>query len=402
MAIYNAYAARAGNLNDWVAAMNSLERNRYTIPQIAVLAAFVPPLQKILRIPNFILDIFGSTSSGKSTTLNLAASVYGKPSDQDSLIQQWMNTKIAVEQIAGMCSELPIFLDDAQHCSDDLKRSVIYMITNGKGKGRSSARGGIQEILSWQTVALSTSEEPLHQSSPHEGVRGRLLPVGGIIPPFPPDSADTVQALEKIVSLNHGFAGETFIRHINGWREREWIRWQNRYTLLRSELTRNSSSDIIGRVSGYIAAIGIAGEIVCPLLGLTFKPDVLVAWLLTHIQEQESNQNLVLVALRVLADYYLSNINSFAGTSSYKRADGSLAGVSRAQIYIGFMRSTLDTIFSKRKWNQTMLLNKMSESGVLFATEADRHTKKVSIRGVKHRLICIKWSAILPDDVPKT
>jgi hypothetical protein len=39
----------------------------------------------------------------------------------------------------------------------------------------------------------------------------------------------------------------------------------------------------------------------------------------------------------------------------------------------------------------------MAESGSLFATEADRHTKKVSVEGTKHRMICLKWSSILPD-----
>jgi len=398
-AIYQAYSSRQGTLNNWVEIMNRLEEGSYMIPQIAVIASFVPPLQNLLQIPNFIVDIHGSTSSGKSTTLKLAASVYGRPFDPDSLILQWMNTKLAVEQIAGMCSELPIYLDDAQHCSDDLKRTVIYMIANGKGKARGSAKGGIKETMSWQTVALSSSEEPLHQSSPHEGVRGRLLPIGGIVPPFPPNSSSVVQSLEKAITLNHGFAGETFIRHLNDWNDRDSMKWQKRYALLRSELTLNSSSDIVGRVSGYIAAIGVASEIICPLLGLRFKPDIIVAWLLNHIQEQQTNQNLVLIALRTLAEYYLSNLSLFVGTEEFKASRSTLQGISKKGQYIGFMRNTLETVFSKRKWSQTMMLNKMSESGVLVATESDRFTKKVSMAGVNHRLVCIKWSAILPDDV---
>lgn len=142
----------------------------------------------------------------------------------------------------------------------------------------------------------------------------------------------------------------------------------------------------------------MAAEIACPLLGLKFKPDVMVAWLLNHIQEQQNNQNQVLIALRALAEYYLSNLSFFAGTDSYKASRGSLQGISKSGEYVGFMRKTLDAVFSKRKWNQTMILNKLSEAGVLHSTETDRHTKKVSIEGVKHRLVCIKWSAILPDD----
>jgi hypothetical protein len=351
-----------------------------------------------LQIPNFILDIFGNTSSGKSTTLKLAASVYGRPQDPESIIHQWMNTKVAIEQVAGMCSELPIFLDDAQHCPDELKKTIVYMIANGKGKGRGARGGGVRETMTWQTVALSTSEEPLHEASPHEGARGRLLPIGGLTAPFPANSGALVQLLERAVTLNHGYAGETFIRHLNGWNDGNWGQWQNRYTFARNELLRSSSSDIVGRVSGYIAAIGVAAEIACPLLGLKFKPDVMVAWLLNHLQEQQNNQNIVLLSLRALADHYVANLNLFSGTDKYDGSRGSLQGVSKSAEYIGFMRATLDTIFARRKWNQTAILNKLAEAGVLHATESDRHTKKVSVEGIKHRMVCVKWSAILPDD----
>jgi putative DNA primase/helicase len=403
IAIYRAFSARKGTLPGWVEVMNSVARDGFMIPQVAVIASFVPPLQKPLQIPNFILDIFGKTSSGKSTTLKLAASVFGSPFDPDSLIHQWMNTKIAVEQIAGMCSELPIYLDDAQHCSNELKRNLVYMIANGKGKGRSSGHGGLRETLTWRTVALSTSEESLHESSAHEGVRSRLLSVGGFVAPFPQNSGTLVQTLEKGIVVNHGFAGEAFVRHLNGWNASDWAKWERRYQLLRRELAFNSSSDVVGRVGGYIAAIGVAGEIVCPLLGLNFKPDALAAWLVGHLQEQQSSQNMALLALRIIADYYLSNLAAFAGTKEYRASRGkSVLGVSKNGEYIGFTRTSLDAVFLKRRWNQNTILQKLSESRALLLTEADRYTKKVTFGGVKHRLVCIKWSALLPDAVDET
>lgn len=399
-ALYRAYASRRGSLQDWVQIINTIATETLIIPQVTLLAAFIPPLQSRLQIPNFILDLNGNTGSGKSTSLKLSASVYGKPHDPDSLVLQWMNTRVAIEQVAGLCSELPIFLDDAQHCSEDLKRSMIYMIANGRGKGRGAKGGGIRETLSWHTVAISTSEEPLHESSPHEGARGRILPIGGATPPFRPGTASFVQSLERAVTANHGHAGEAFIRHINGWTASDWYQWQRRYTAIRTELLRNCSSDLVGRVSGYIAAIQLAAEVACPLLGLNFKPDVISAWLMVHLDEQQSDQNLVLLALRALADHYISNLNSFAGDGRYEASEkrGALHGASKQYSYVGFLRSTIEAAFKQRKWNMTAVLNKMAEAGVLHAPEGDRHTKKVSVEGVKHRMVCIKWSALLPED----
>lgn len=397
--LIRAYSSRRGSLHGWAEVMRVLENETLIIPQVAVIAALVPPLQRRLQIPNFILDLYGNTSTGKSTTLKLAASVYGKPQDPDALIMQWMGTQSAIEQVAGMCGELPIFLDDAQHCPAEVKRSVVYMIANGRGKVRSGGRAGVLEVPTWNTVALSTSEEPLHESSPHEGARGRILSVGGATPPFRQSSAMLVRSLEQAVANNHGHAGEAFVCHINGWTESEWLRWQRRYSAVRMELLKSTSSNVAGRVSGYVAAIQVTAEIACPLLGLPFHPNVLAAWLMLHIGEQEGDRNQVLTALRALADYYIANLMGFAGDGQYHEGSrNSLLGVARKHEYVGFLRSTLDTVFKTRKWSHTALLNKMSEAGVLLTTEKDRHTKRVRYAGVDHRMVCFKWSAILPDD----
>lgn len=398
--LYRAYASRAGSLRNWLEVTRLLYRESLMIPQVAIIASLVSPLQRRLQIPNFILDIYGNTSTGKSTSLKLAASVYGRPYDPDSLVQQWMNTQLAIEQTASMCSELPIFLDDAQHCPVELKRSVIYMIANGKGRGRAARAGGLVEAPTWHTVALSTSEEPLHEVSPHEGARGRILSVGGLTPPFQAGKAGLVQELEKEVSLNHGYAGEAFIRHINGWGDADWDRWRVRFFAVRSELLKSTSSNIVGRVSGYIAAIQVAAEAACPLLGLPFQPDVLSAWLMLHLNEQESDRNVVLTALRALADHFLANLGAFAGDGRFVEGKRTpLQGVARRHHYVAFLRSTLEAVCRPRKWNSTALLNKMAAAGMLLATESDRHTRKVGFDGVKHRMVCIKWSAILPDDL---
>ncbi len=397
--LIRAYSSRRGSLHGWAEVMRVLDNEILIIPQVAVIAARVPPLQRRLQIPNFILDLYGNTSTGKSTSLKLAASVYGSPHDPDSLVMQWMGTQSAIEQVAGMCGELPIFLDDAQHCPAEVKRSVVYMIANGRGKVRSGGHTGVLEVPTWNTVALSTSEEPLHESSPHEGARGRILSVGGSTPPFRQGSATLVRTLEQAVANNHGYAGEAFVRHLNGWGESEWLRWQRRYSTLRMELLRSTSSNVAGRVSGYVAAIQVAAEIACPMLGLSIHPDVLAAWLMLHIGEQEGDRNQVLTALRALADYYVANLTGFAGDGQYHEGSRHLLlGVARKQEYVGFLRSTLEMVFKTRKWSHTALLNKMSEAGVLLTTEKDRHTKRVRCAGVDHRMVCFKWSAILPDD----
>jgi hypothetical protein len=398
--LFRAYSSRRGTLQGWLEIMRTIAAEGLMIPQVAILASFVPPLQSRLQIPNFILDIHGSTSTGKSTALKLAASVYRSFTDPDSLVMQWMNTKMAVEQLAGMCSELPIFLDDAQHCPDEMKRSAIYMIANGRGKGRATRVGGIGQVSTWHTVALSTSEEPLHESSPHEGARGRILPLGGSIHPFPSGSGSLVQSLERAALLNHGYAGEAYIKHLNNLGDTDWSELKRRYMEIRKEFLTGVSSNVVDRVGGYIASIQLGAEIVCPLIRLPFKPESVGTWLLLHLMEEQSRQNHVLIALRALADLFVKHGSNFSGYEHYDSArKNDLYGAVQQGKYVAFLRDTFDSACRRHKWNSTAVLNKLADAGVLVTTESDRHTKRVSVGRVKHRMICIKWSALFPDDL---
>jgi hypothetical protein len=127
------------------------------------------------------------------------------------------------------------------------------------------------------------------------------------------------------------------------------------------------------------------------------------AWLALHVDEQQKNQNLILSALRALADHYVSNQNRFAGDGRYDPDSRvSLQGISKRQQYVGFLRNTVDAVFKPRRWNTTAVLNKIAQADALYATEHGRHTKKVSVEGVKHRMVCVKWSVILPEDTDPT
>ncbi|HEX8139455.1 MAG TPA: DUF927 domain-containing protein [Pyrinomonadaceae bacterium] len=398
--LYRAFASRKGTLQDWENIVNLVAADSMIIPQVAICAALVPPLQSKLQIPNFILDINGTSGSGKSITAKLAASVWGKPKEPDSIILPWEATKVAIEQIASMCSDLPVFLDDAQHVPDDMKRSVIYMIANGKGRARGAKAGGIRDTTYWHTVCISTSEHPLHESSPHEGARARLLPVGGLaVRPFPRGMKSFVDSIDRAVSSNHGLAGELLINHIRFWNESQWYAWQQRYATIRQTLSERATSDIVGRVSEYIAAIQLAAEIGRSLFCFRFGPEHISRWLMSHLEDQQKAQNHVALALQALGDFYVTNRRFFYGSEPYALLENpaQLLGAVKRDLFVGFLTTTIQDVFNKRKWNTTALLNKFAAEKVLYAPDAGHHTKKVSVDGEKPRMVCIHWRALFPD-----
>ncbi|MBK9649641.1 MAG: DUF927 domain-containing protein [Deltaproteobacteria bacterium] len=115
------WAARArrgfraeGSWAGWIASVT------HAVPYPAVFlglyAALVPPLLGLLpHSSNFILDLCGETSLGKTTALRLAASAWGCPDERGSgLLFSWDASRVFIERAAALGDFLPLFLDDTK------------------------------------------------------------------------------------------------------------------------------------------------------------------------------------------------------------------------------------------------------------------------------------------------
>lgn len=82
--------------------------------------------------------LLGSSSMGKSLSLKLAASVWGKP---DSYTKTWRSTDNALEGTASEHNDSFLPLDEISECDPKVVGKAVYMLANGQGKGRSTTTG---------------------------------------------------------------------------------------------------------------------------------------------------------------------------------------------------------------------------------------------------------------------
>lgn len=142
---------------------------KYPYAAFAFYASFSAPLLRMLKAPNFIIDFWGNTSVGKTTVLELAASVWGNPhKEAGGLVFGWDSTKVFLERIANFFCDIPIFPDDSQMVDDRTMSSMLYQIANGVGRGR-GATAGIRHNPTWHTVCFSTGERPLIECTTFAG-----------------------------------------------------------------------------------------------------------------------------------------------------------------------------------------------------------------------------------------
>jgi uncharacterized protein (DUF927 family) len=100
----------------------------------------------------------GGTSTGKTTLLQVAASVFGPPSDS---VRSWRTTSNALEGLAAMHNDGLLVLDELSQINPEHASEAAYMLANGHGKSRSNRYGQARKTATWRLLFLSSGEESL-------------------------------------------------------------------------------------------------------------------------------------------------------------------------------------------------------------------------------------------------
>lgn len=122
---------------------------------VALSAAFVGPLLDILGEEGGGINFRGDSSTGKTTALHAAASVWGRP---EKFVRQWRATSNGLEGVAVQHNETLLCLDELAQLDPKEAGSVAYMLANGQGKTRASRGGAARTAASWRVMFLSSGE----------------------------------------------------------------------------------------------------------------------------------------------------------------------------------------------------------------------------------------------------
>lgn len=128
--------------------------------------AFAAPLLEIVGQDGGGFHLFGASSKGKSTALQVAASIYGKPSSggtslHPTYLQTWRQTDNSIEVSLARYNNLLLPLDDMRQIRNaQALIDTIMMLGNNQGKGRANKNGDAQSKRNFRTLVLSTGEKP--------------------------------------------------------------------------------------------------------------------------------------------------------------------------------------------------------------------------------------------------
>lgn len=98
------------------------------------------------------------SSSGKSTALKVAASVWGNP---QAYCRLWRSTTNGLEGLAALHNDGLLILDELSQMELKEAGEAAYLLANGQGKTRALRHGTVKQSSRWSLFFLSAGEESL-------------------------------------------------------------------------------------------------------------------------------------------------------------------------------------------------------------------------------------------------
>lgn len=272
----------AGTLEGWEQAIAKACQGNPVLA-FAVSAAFAAPLLDVVGLEGGGFHLFGVTSHGKTTYLQVAASVWGDGTDpaegrRSAFVKKWNLTKNATEGLAEAHNDLILCLDEVGEADVRDFGRMIYQLAGGQGKARMESSTVLKPPKVWRIFVLSTGELPASEAVEQEGgiMRGGQAARMIDLPARDPQTGEGivlelhgaespaafVDALKRACRDHCGWAGPAFVRRllVEG---RETLRPQLRARLddLVATLSPRGAAAEVVRVVKRLALVALAGEL---------------------------------------------------------------------------------------------------------------------------------------------
>lgn len=198
---------------------------------LAICCGFSGFILKLLDIEGGGFHLWGMSSTGKTSTAYVLASLAGSPKE---IIVLWNNTDKGLEEIAVAHNDSYLALDESKLLDKDISvaakimQNRVYTLSGGKGKTRSAMFDN--KVAEWQASIFSTGESSLQQLADSgkmerlEGENVRVIDVHadagcemGIFESLPEgvsSSNELVHAIKDVTHSYYGSAKPTFLKHL--------------------------------------------------------------------------------------------------------------------------------------------------------------------------------------------
>ena len=400
----NSTIAQQGTLAQWRDELCKplAEQSRFVF---SIACAFAGQLLALLDDDGGGFHLLGSSSMGKSLSLKLAASVWGKP---DSYTKTWRSTDNALEGTASEHNDSFLPLDEISECDPKIVGKAVYMLANGQGKGRSTTTGHNRTAKTWRIIFLSNGEESLQNFMAQAGQKTNA----GIevrVAHMDADAGKGLKTFDSLVLADTGAAQADKIKELSqAYYGVAGIAWLEHITNDKAATTataRQLVNDFMSnysdlapqahRVAKRFAIVAAAGEM-ATLAGITgwqagqattAVMTCLDNWLDNYGRDGEHEQRQIIEHIKAFIEQHGSSRFQPCHIHTYQDFEPKITNRAGYHNYdtgeYYFSTSTFDEVCSP--FNKSKVLQVLDEAGLLNVTESDRKTCRVALPFKKNR-----------------
>ncbi|HEN4948425.1 TOPRIM and DUF927 domain-containing protein [Klebsiella pneumoniae] len=209
----------SGTVDSWRESVGRLAFGNYSM-MTGVAAALAAPLIGLAGADGFGIHLYEQSSAGKTTTANVASSLYGNP---DVLRLTWYGTALGLANEAAAHNDALMPLDEIGQGADPVEvYKSAYALFNGTGKLQGAKEGGNRDLRRWRTVAISTGEMDLETFI---ASAGRKAKAGQLVRLLNIPMRRAVRFHEHANGKHHADALKDAYQHHHGVAGREWVKW---------------------------------------------------------------------------------------------------------------------------------------------------------------------------------
>lgn len=406
------------HLNKWKNSVRPMAEKHARV-RLSILASMCTPMLELLAkrsvyVPNFVVDFANPTSTGKTTILCCAASVWGYPNEIDdrSPIGTWdMPSPVWAERAAAVRTHLPLILDDSKRAKPGLVSNVIYTIAQGQGRQRGT-QDSLRKTGRWRTVLIGSGETRLVDFEEHGGTRARVITVWGA--PFGKPNPETSFHIGQMMSgiyTHFGVSGPEFVKWLMANRG-ESGSWAELYQdMVQVYRERAESNGPLHRICSYLGLLQVTETLaaragVLPWEPSDVRPCIDELWEGIASATMEADRSMA--ALEHLRSYSRSRRGVFfsVGKKNSTPQKGwmgrwdSPGKATPEPDAVSFFPSHLKEILEDGGFDYESTIRTWRDKGYLITTGGKGH-RQVRCDGVRSRMISIKmstWEGDLSDD----
>ncbi len=379
--------------------------------EFALALAFSGPL--LVFAPTAAGTIFsfcGRSTSGKSTALTVAASVWGFPDKQK---RTWRVTDNGFESVCTLYNDNVILLDELGEVDPDALKRIAYMYSDGKGKGRANRDGGARSLQSWRGVALSSGEVSFTAKMSeaggkiHAGQRVRFIDVpvasehmlswNGL-----PSAKALAEELSRRTMLDFGLAGRAFLARLVQGLETVRNELPGMIKQVEHALCPVEADAQVLRVAQRFALVCVGGQLAQEYNILPHALDVPGAvqscfndWLAARGSLGSAEEQEILKTIRRFIEQH--GASRFQDEGNTQRPCINRVGFVRendtGQREYFFFRESFAAEVAKG-FELAQVLRTLDAAGWLKKDSTDRYTRRATFENARQQFYCVR----LPDD----